>query len=554
MDSTIETLWHHVYGADHPEALSRLSELLETSRQTLAQQPTTPDPDWYRNAIVYSLYVDAFAGDFTGLTERLDYLATLGVNTLWLLPILDSPMRDQGFDIRDFKTIRAELGGNTAFTDFIQAAHQRGIRLLFDMAVNHSSDQHPWFQAARADRDSPYRDYYIWNPDRERYQGARLIFKGMVNSNWSYNEATDDYYFHRFYSFQPDLNYRNPDVLIAMMENFLYWKIQGVDGLRMDAIPFIWKEEGTNCEDLPTTHTLLKLIRAGLDYCEPGTLLIAEANMKPKDVVGYFGNDDECQAAYHFPLMPQFYMALAEGDRRYIEDALSPSVTPAIPEKSCWMSFLRCHDELTLEFVSPEVREKMNRHYLHDPECTFREGEGLAGRLFYLVKEDPTKALLLNAMLFATEGSPILYYGDEVGMANDVTFYRENSARTGFKDARFMNRGDMNWSKVETALNQPGSVEHQLFHGIQQLIEWRRRFAACFHRSARFLANPNPAVYSLERETSGQRLVIVHNLSATPVEVEIDQRMTDLASNQPVTGPFGVPAYGYVWLASDTTG
>jgi maltose alpha-D-glucosyltransferase/alpha-amylase len=339
-------------------------------------------------------------------------------------------------------------------------------------------------------------------------------------------------------------------VLIAMMENFLYWKTQGVDGLRLDAIPFIWKEEGTNCEDLPTTHTLIKLIRAALDYCEPGTLLIAEANMTPKDVVGYFGSDDECQAAYHFPLMPQFYMALAEGNRRYIEDALSPSVTPAIPEKSCWMSFLRCHDELTLEFVSPDVREKMNRYYLHDPECTFREGEGLAGRLFYLVREDPAKALLLNAMLFATEGSPILYYGDEVGMTNDVAFYRENSARTGFKDARFMNRGDMNWSKVDTAMDDPASVEHRLFQGVQQLIDWRRRYAACFHRSARFLADPNPAVYSLERDADGQRLVIIHNLSAMPVDVDVDPVMIDLQSNQPVSGTLTLPAFGYAWLVA----
>jgi maltose alpha-D-glucosyltransferase/alpha-amylase len=550
MDSTIETLWQHVYGTDHPEAYGQLTGLLDSTRKELARQPTTPDPDWYRNAIVYSLYVDAFAGDFTGLTQRLDYLANLGVNTLWLLPILDSPMRDQGFDIRDFKTIRNELGGNEAFTDFIQEAHRRGIRILFDMAVNHSSDQHPWFQSASASQDSPYRDFYIWNPDRDRYQGARLIFKGMVNSNWSYNEATEDYYFHRFYSFQPDLNYRNPQVLIAMMENFLYWKTQGVDGLRLDAIPFIWKEEGTNCEDLPTTHTLIKLIRAALDYCEPGTLLIAEANMTPKDVVGYFGSDDECQAAYHFPLMPQFYMALAEGNRRYIEDALSPSVTPAIPEKSCWMSFLRCHDELTLEFVSPDVREKMNRYYLHDPECTFREGEGLAGRLFYLVREDPAKALLLNAMLFATEGSPILYYGDEVGMTNDVAFYRENSARTGFKDARFMNRGDMNWSKVDTAMNDPASVEHRLFQGVQRLIDWRRSYAACFHHSARFLADPNPAVYSLERQADGQRLVIIHNLSAMPVDVDVDPVMIDLQTNQPVSGTVALPAYGYAWLAA----
>lgn len=551
MDQNITNLWHTIYGDQHPQALATLSELLDAKRTIFEHFPATADPDWYRNAIVYSLYVDAFAGDFEGLAERLDYLVELGVNTLWLLPILDSPMRDQGFDIRDFRAIREDLGGNDAFQDFILKAHARGIRILFDMAVNHSSDQHPWFQSARASKDSPYRDYYIWNPDRERYQDARLIFKGMVNSNWSWNEATGDYYFHRFYSFQPDLNYRNPDVLIAMVENFLYWKEQGVDGLRMDAIPFIWKEEGTNCEDLPTTHQLLKLIRAALDYCQPGTLLIAEANMTPKDVVSYFGNDDECQAAYHFPLMPQFYMALAEADRRYIEAALSRAVTPAIPEKSCWMSFLRCHDELTLEFVSPDVREKMNRHYLHDPECTFREGEGLAGRLFYLVQENVDKALLLNSMLFATEGSPILYYGDEVGMLNDRTFYQENSERTGYKDARFLNRGPMDWERVDRAHSKKRSDEHKLLTGIQTLTRLRTRFADCFYDSARFIANDDSAIYGLEREGKEHKLTIYHNLADSARKVVLDAPLQDALTGESVSGVLKLPAYGWRWLKSE---
>ncbi|MEX1056803.1 MAG: alpha-amylase family glycosyl hydrolase, partial [Natronospirillum sp.] len=346
MQQTLRTQWQEIYGSEHEASLEQLLTLLEQKRTLFAERPADHTPDWYRDAVVYSLYVDAYAGDFTGLTNKLDYLAELGVNTLWLLPILDSPMRDQGFDIRDFRAVRDDLGGNSAFTRFIAAAHQKGIRLLFDMAVNHSSDQHPWFESARASKDSPYRDFYIWSDDTSRYSDARLIFKGMVPSNWEFNEATGDYFFHRFYAFQPDLNYRNPALLIAMIENFLFWKEQGVDGLRMDAIPFIWKEEGTNCEDLPTTHTILKLIRSALDYCQPGTLLIAEANMAPKQVVSYFGKDDECQAAYHFPLMPMFYIALAESTYHPIQQALSADVTPAIPDKSRWMSFLRCHDEL----------------------------------------------------------------------------------------------------------------------------------------------------------------------------------------------------------------
>lgn len=551
MSSTLRNLWQTVYGTEHDGALAQLLRLLENKRQVMASQPGIDNPEWYRDAVVYSLYVDAYAGDFDGLTGKLDYLQDLGVNTLWLLPILDSPMRDQGFDIRDFRTIRGDLGGNEAFVSFIEQAHKRGIRLLFDMAVNHSSNEHPWFQEACKSKDSPYRDYYIWSDTTERYQDARLLFKGMVDSNWEFNPATGDYYFHRFYAFQPDLNYRNPALLIEMIDTMLYWKEQGVDGLRMDAIPFIWKEEGTNCEDLPNTHNLLKLIRAALDYCQPGTLLIAEANMAPRDVVSYFGNDDECQAAYHFPLMPQFFMALAEGDYRYIEQALSPAITPPIPEKACWMSFLRCHDELTLEFVSPEIRERMNRYYLHDPKCTFREGEGIAGRLFYLVQQDPARMLLIHSMLFATEGSPIIYYGDEVGMLNDDAFYEETSAQTGFKDARFLNRGLMDWSKVDRAREDIESVEHRLFRGMQQLIAVRKDYAACFYQSASFLDTGDPALYGVARQHGDTHLEVYHNLSNEVRTVDLSVNMKDAMTGGHIGKHLTLTPYSYCWLIAE---
>lgn len=550
MTAFIEALWQEVYGTGQEAKLTALKTLLDEKRTLFASYPIIRKPDWYRDAVVYALYVDAFATDFHGLTERLDYLAHLGVNTLWLLPILDSPMRDQGFDIRDFRAVREDLGGNEAFKEFILSAHARGIHILFDMAVNHTSDQHPWFVSASADTDSPYRDYYIWSPTTDRYQDARLIFKGMVNSNWTYNKATGDYYFHRFYAFQPDLNYRNPDVLLAMIENFLYWKQQGVDGLRMDAIPFIWKEEGTNCEDLPNTHRILKLIRASLDYCQPGTLLIAEANMSPRDVVRYFGNDDECQAAYHFPLMPQFYMALAESDRRYIEAALSPDVTPPIPEKSCWMAFLRCHDELTLEYVSYDVRQRMNRYYLHDAESSFREGEGIAGRLFDLLKGDVDKILLMHAMLFATEGSPILYYGDEVGMENNLEFYRQASERTGNRDARFLNRGDMDWGKVERALNQTDSIEHRLFTEIQRMVAARKRYRTCFLDSAFFLPSNDSALYGLERHGSLQRMQLYHNLGERERSVSLEGEWQDVITGETRVGRLTLRPLGWCWLVA----
>ncbi len=548
---TIRELWHQVYDQKHNDALEKLMRTLDAQKATLASQPQENNPDWYRDAVVYSLYVDAYAGDFDGLTDKLDYIQDLGVNTLWLLPILDSPMRDQGFDIRSFRNIRSDLGGNDAFRRFIAAAHQRGIRLLFDMAVNHSSDQHPWFIDAASSKTSPYRDYYIWSTDTTRYSDARLLFKGMVDSNWEYNAQTDDYYFHRFYAFQPDLNYRNPALLIDMIDNFLFWQEQGVDGLRMDAIPFIWKEEGTNCEDLPQVHSLLKLIRASLDYCRPGTLMIAEANMAPKQVVSYFGDDDECQAAYHFPLMPQLYMAVAEADYRHIEEALAPEVTPAIPEKSCWMSFLRCHDELTLEFVTPEVRDRMNEYYLHDPLCRFREGEGIAGRLFYLLREDPDKVLLMHSMLFATEGSPILYYGDEVGMGNDVGFYEQTSEQTGFQDARFLNRGSMDWRKVQRALKEPESVEHRIHHGLRSLIALRREYSAWFYHSARIIRSDNHALYGLSREHNGQVLQIYHNLGDQACTVHMDAPMHDLVSGAGTGRQITLSPSSYCWLIAD---
>lgn len=547
---SISALWYQVYGDSQGAQLERLHARLEAWQTSLTPVvESTPDQtNWYQDAIVYALYVDAFAGDFDGLTRRLDYLQTLGVNTLWLLPILDSPMRDQGFDIRDFRAIRGELGGNSAFLRFIESAHDRGIRLLFDMAVNHSSDEHPWFREAANDPESPYRNYYIWSPDTRPYSQARLLFKGMVDSNWELNPPTGDYYFHRFYAFQPDLNYRNPELFLEMLDNFLFWQAQGVDGLRMDAIPFIWKEEGTQCEDLPEVHILLKLIRACLDRVKPGTLLIAEANMEPRQVVSYFGQDDECQAAYHFPLLPQFYLALAEGDYRPIRDALLPERTPPIPPHSRWMAFLRCHDELTLEFVSPDERARMNQYYLQDAKYSFREGEGIAGRLFDLLGQDPDKVLLMHSMLFATEGSPILYYGDEVGMGNDEAFFAEHSRRTGFPDGRFYNRGPMDWDRVERAFTDPESPAHHIFSGLQALIRARRELAPIFRQRGIIVESDDPALFCVQRQVGSHQVRVCHNLSADHRTLNLPLPMHDVlggadAGRQVVLGP-----WSYCWL------
>ncbi|MCX7279206.1 MAG: alpha-amylase family glycosyl hydrolase, partial [Burkholderiales bacterium] len=311
--------------------------------------------------------------------DRLPYLQDLGVTCLWLLPILDSPMRDAGFDISDYTRIRSELvGGSDAaaqatFAEFLAEAHRRNIRVIFDVAMNHCSDQHHWFQEARKGPDNPYRDYFIWSDTTERYKEARIIFKGMMPSNWHpLPEDPGTYFFHRFFDSQPDLNYRNPEVLLAMCRVLLFWVAQGVDGFRADAIPYLWKEEGTICENLPGTHTIIKFFRAVLDAVRPGTILLAEACQPPAEVVTYFGDSDECQAAYHFPVMPRIYLALAQGSAKPIFDTLSTTFTPDIPADCGWFSFLRCHDELTLEMVTPEERKAIHAAYCLQPEWDFR--------------------------------------------------------------------------------------------------------------------------------------------------------------------------------------
>ncbi|MGM0509024.1 MAG: alpha-amylase family glycosyl hydrolase [Fusobacteriota bacterium] len=543
----IEDLWSEIYdnGEKSENTLKKIKQFVKETKNE--QKEITIEKDWYKSAVIYSLYVDLYAGDFKGLKERLSYLQNLGVNTLWLLPILSSPMNDQGFDISNYYKVREDLGTNEDFFEFIEEAHKKGIKVLFDMALNHTSDQHKWFQEAKKDKGSKYRDYYIWNEDQEKYKEARLLFKGMINSNWEYNKETDDYYFHRFYGFQPDLNYKNPEVLYEIIKRVVFWKSKGVDGLRLDAIPFIWKEEGTNCENLPKTHKIIKLIRAVVDYIQPGTLLLAEANMKPKDVVDYFGNGDECQAAYHFPLMPKFYLALAEGDSTYIKEVLSNKVTPDIPENAQWLSFLRCHDELTLEFVTPEEREKMNKYYLKDEKYSFREGEGISGRLYNLLDGDIQKIHLINSLMLTTIGSSIIYYGDEVGMENNHEFYEKMTKKTGYKDSRFYNRGEMNWEKVKKALNDKESEENEIFEGLKEMIKAKVDYKEFFKKDPEYLDVEDKELFVVKRELDGKELIIFHNLSKNLKEIKFDT-VYNILEEKDVKDKLVLMPNEYVWL------
>jgi maltose alpha-D-glucosyltransferase / alpha-amylase len=447
--SVLYHIWSELYPDQPVEMINLFKSELESFIAGLELPPL--DNEWYKDAVVYSLYVDLFNKDFKGLTERLDYLQDLGVNCLWLLPVLDSPMRDAGFDISDYRKIRKDLAGlgesatdeevDELFTGFLAEAHRRGIRVIFDIATNHISDQHPWFREARKSKDNPYRDYFIWSKDGKEYPEARIIFYGIEESNWK--KDGDEYYFHRFFDFQPDLNYKNPKVIIEMARNLLFWMQRGVDGFRADAIPYIWKEEGTACENHPKTHAVVKFFRAVIDLVRPNTLLLAEACQKPNEVVKYFGNGDECNAGYHFPLMPQIFKSVALGSYEPIANTLSLDVTPVIPDGAQWFTFLRCHDELSLELV---YVTEADRKYIHDsyclrPEWDFRLGQGISARLAELMQRDPARIGLIFSIMLTLPGTPVVYYGDEFGKLNDEKYYQEMKIVVGKDDTRFLVRG-----------------------------------------------------------------------------------------------------------------
>ena len=388
---------------------------------------------WYKDAIIYELHIKAFndsnadgVGDFRGLIERLDYLEDLGVNAIWILPTFPSPLRDDGYDIADYYSIHPPYGTLKDFEDFVQAAHQSGIRVITEMVLNHTSDQHPWFQEARKGPESPYHDYYVWSDTDERYDQARIIFTDTEKSNWTWDPVARRYFWHRFFSHQPDLNYDNPAVRSAMKDVLHFWLDRGVDGVRLDAVPYLFEREGTNCENLPETHQYLRELRADIDRSYSNRMLLAEANQWPPDVRPYFADGDECHMSFHFPLMPRIYMALRREVRTPIEDILAR--TPDIPESCQWGLFLRNHDELTLEMVTEEERDYMYTEYARDPRM--RVNIGIRRRLAPLLDNSRRRQELLHSLLFSMPGSPILYYGDEIGMGDNIYLGDRNGVRT----------------------------------------------------------------------------------------------------------------------------
>ena len=501
-----------------------------------------PDSDglWYKDAVFYEVYVRGFHdanadgnGDLRGLLEKLDYLRDLGVDCLWLMPIYASPLKDDGYDIADFYKVHPDLGAVEDFEALTRAAHERGIRIIADLVVNHTSDQHPWFQEARRNPSSPYRDYYVWSNSAEEYPKARVIFKDSQSSNWSWDIAARRYYWHRFFSHQPDLNYDNPAVRREMLNVMKFWLDRGIDGFRVDAVPYLYKREGTNCENLPETHAFCKEFRRFVDDHYPGTVLLAEANQWPHDLVPYFANGDEFHMAFNFPLMPRMFSAIRREQCWPIIEIMDQS--PAIPSSCQWALFLRNHDELTLEMVTDEEREYMYQEYAKD--ARMRLNLGIRRRLAPLVDNDRRQIELLNSMLLTLPGSPVLYYGDEIGMGDNIFLGDRNGVRTPMQWSGDRNAGfsradpsrlyqavllDPNYHyqavNVESQLRSPTS----LLNWLRRLIRARKKYPVFGRGSLKFVPCENRRVVAYLREYQEQTVLVVNNLSAFAQPAALD--------------------------------
>jgi len=510
---------------------------------TRGKKPYVPDGDplWYKDAIIYELHVRSFhdsdgdgVGDFRGLTGKLDYLQDLGINALWLLPFYPSPLKDDGYDISDYTGVHPSYGTLADFRLFLREAHRRGIRVITELVVNHTSDQHPWFQRAR--RSSPgskWRNFYVWSQTFDRYREARIIFQDFEISNWSWDTVANAYYWHRFYSHQPDLNFDSPDVRRVIFRVLQFWLGMGVDGLRLDAVPYLIEREGTNCENLSETHRILKAVRKRVDDKFPNRMLLAEANQWPEDAVDYFGDGDECHMAFHFPLMPRMFMAIRMEDRYPIIDILTQ--TPQIPDACQWALFLRNHDELTLEMVTDEERDYMYRVYAHDPQA--RINLGIRRRLVPLLGKDRRKFELMNALLFSLPGTPVLYYGDEIGMGDNIYVGDRNGVRTPMQWSADRNAGfshapsqrlylpvnidpDYHYETVNVEARQ-NNLSSTLWY-MKRIISLRKRFQAFGRGAIEFLYPENAKVLAFVRSHEKETILVVANLSRFSQFVELD--------------------------------
>jgi maltose alpha-D-glucosyltransferase/alpha-amylase len=497
---------------------------------------------WYKDAVIYQLHVRTFCdsnadgvGDFPGLTQRLDYLQDLGITAIWLLPFFPSPLRDDGYDIADYTSVHSSYGTLGDFKAFLEAAHSRGMRIIIEMVLNHTSDQHPWFKEARSSRDNPKRDWYVWSQTDLRYEGVGIIFVDTETSNWAWDPVSKSYYWHRFFSHQPDLNFDNPEVIEALWEIMKFWLEMGVDGFRFDAVPYLIEREGTPCENLPETHAIIREFRKRLDAAYPGRMLLAEANNWPVNVRAYFGNGDEFHTAFHFPLMPRMFMAVRLEDRKPIIDIFQQ--TPEIPATCQWCIFLRNHDELTLEMVTDIERDYMYDEYATDK--TMRINRGIRRRLAPMMDNDRRRIELLSGLLMSMPGTPIVYYGDEIGMGDNVYLGDRNGVRTpmqwdgdanaGFSTAdpeRLYSPVISNAVYGYQAINVAAQTrtDHSLLRWTIALIKLRNSFQVFGRGSIAFLKPANHRVLAYIREFEDEMVLVVNNLSSSAQAVELDVR------------------------------
>jgi len=567
---------HRMTGAPHTgDAMTPDGHLVEPQAEDFQHARSAPaDREWFKTAVFYEVLVRAFndsdgngVGDLRGLADKLDYLEWLGVDCLWLPPFYDSPLRDGGYDISDFRAVLPEFGSVDDFVYLLDAAHKRGIRVITDLVLNHTSDAHPWFQQSRNDPTGPYGDFYVWSEDNTGYSDARIIFVDTETSNWTFDPVREQFYWHRFFSHQPDLNYENPAVQEAMLDVLRFWLGLGIDGFRLDAVPYLFEEEGTNCENLPRTHEFLRRCRKVVDDEYPGRVLLAEANQWPADVVEYFGDPaaggDECHMAFHFPLMPRIFMAVRRESRFPISEILAN--TPAIPDGCQWGIFLRNHDELTLEMVTDEERDYMYTEYAKDPRM--KANIGIRRRLAPLLDNDPNQQELFTALLLSLPGSPVLYYGDEIGMGDNIWLGDRDAVRTPMQWTPDRNAGFSRCDPARLYLPtimdpiygyQSVNVEAQMNNG-SSLLHWTRRMLRVRSEHQAFglgdfqeLGSSNPSVLAYLR--SWQRrgedgeimpaaeedvVICVNNLSRFPQPVELD--LSEYRGCRPVELTGGVP-------------
>jgi maltose alpha-D-glucosyltransferase / alpha-amylase len=536
------------------------------------------DPQWYKRAVFYEVLVRGFAdsngdgtGDLKGLVSKLDYLSWLGIDCIWLLPIFQSPLRDGGYDISDYFTILPEFGDLGDFVELVDEAHKRGMRVIADLVMNHTSDQHPWFQASRSDPTGPYGDYYVWSDTDTSYRDARIIFVDTEKSNWTFDPVRGQYYWHRFFGHQPDLNFENPAVQDTMLGTLRFWLELGIDGFRLDAVPYLFEEEGTNCENLPRTHEYLKRIRKEIDADYPDRVLLAEANQWPADVVEYFGASDECHMAFHFPLMPRIFMSVRREQRYPISEILSQ--TPQIPEGCQWGIFLRNHDELTLEMVTDEERDYMYTEYAQDPRM--KANIGIRRRLAPLLENSRDQMELFTALLLSLPGSPVLYYGDEIGMGDNIWLGDRDGVRTPMQWTPDRNAGFSTCDPGRLYLPvimdpiygyQGLNVEAQmrtstsLLHWTRRMIETRKRHPTFGAGTFTELGASNPSILAFVREFGDDRVLCVNNLSRFPQPVELDlRRYADVVPVEMLGGmhfpkvgelPYllTLPGHGFYWF------